>query len=102
AIANEDVRVSNLLAGRAEMHVHDLAVQDYFDIPNALAVGPSTNALVSFDVVWDGVTRTVNVSDAANGFRGTFVENQATVTWSGMNELGFRFFWDPGTFSTSV
>ena len=102
AIPDSDVQVSNLLAGRAEMHVHNLAVEDYFDIANASAVGPEVDALVSFDVVWDGpVTRRVNVNDAANDFRGNFFENQATVIWSGSNELGFQFFGDPGDFSTT-
>jgi hypothetical protein len=103
AIPDSDVQVTDLLAGKAEMHVDNLAVKDYFDIPNALAVGPAADALGSFDVVWDGpVTRSVKVSDAANGFKGNFFENQPTVTWSGMNELGFQFFGDPGDFSTSV
>jgi hypothetical protein len=97
------VQVTNLAAGKAEMHVHNLAIEDYFDTLNSLAQGPEADATVSFDVVWDGsVTRTVNVRDAAHGFTGTYVENKVTVTWSGLNELGFRFFGNPGTFSTSV
>jgi hypothetical protein len=103
AIPDSDVQVTDLLAGKAEMHVANLAVKDYFDLPNAFAVGPAVDGLASFDVVWDGpVTRSVKVSDAVNGFTGNFFENQATVTWSGMNELGFQFFGDPGDFSTSV
>jgi hypothetical protein len=97
------VNVSNLLAEKAEMHVRNLALEDYFDIiPNSLADGPAAEATVSFDVVWDGsVTRRVNVTDAAHGFTGTYVENQVTVTWSGTNELGFAFDANPGNFSTS-
>jgi len=85
------------------MHIRNLAVEDYFDLPNALADGPSVEASVSLDVVWNGpVTRQVNVSDGENGFTGSFFENQVTVTWRGTNELGFGFFGDPGDFSTSV
>ena len=87
------------------MHVHDLPMDDYFNLPNALADGPEVDASVSFDVVWSRpVTRRVNVRDGTNGdlFAGEFVEDQATVTWSGSNELGFSFTANPGDFSTSV
>jgi hypothetical protein len=95
----------NFAAGKAEMHVHDLPMDDYFKLPNALADGPEVDATVSFDVVWsDPVTRRLNVQDGSNGnrFAGEYVEDQATVTWSGSNELGFRFTANPGDFSTSV
>jgi hypothetical protein len=87
------------------MHVSNLAMEDYFKLPNALADGPEVDATASFDVVWSGpVTRRLNVPDGTNGdrFAGEFVENQATVTWSGNNELGFRFTANPGDFSTTV
>jgi hypothetical protein len=87
------------------MHVRDLAMDDYFKLPNALADGPEVDAIASFDVVWSGpVTRRVNVPNGTNGnqFAGEFVENQATVTWSGTNELGFTFHSNPGDFSTSA
>jgi membrane-associated phospholipid phosphatase len=97
------VQVSNLGAGAAAMHVRNLALSDYFDIPNGLADGPAVDATVSFDVVWQGaVKRAVNVQDAAHGFTGNFVENQATITWSGSNALGFGFFANPGNAATSV
>jgi hypothetical protein len=87
------------------MHVSDLDMEDYFKLPNALADGPEVDATASFDVVWSGpVTRRLNVQDGSNGnqFAGEYVEDQATVTWSGSNELGFRFTANPGDFSTSV
>jgi hypothetical protein len=93
----------NFGAGTAEMHVRDLHIEDYFNFPNASADGPSVDATVSFDVVWSGpVTRRYNVTDAANGFAGSFVENRVTVTWSAHNERGLSFVADPGTFATSV
>jgi hypothetical protein len=104
ALLDSEVQV-NFAAGRAEMHVQDLPMDDYFNLPNALADGPEVDATVSFDVAWSGpVTRRLNVPDGSNGnrFAGEFVETQATVTWSGSNELGFRFTADPGDFSTSV
>jgi hypothetical protein len=92
-------------AGEAELHVADLPIEDYFNLPNALRDGPEVDATVSFDVVWSGpVTRQVSVTNGTNGdqFAGQFEEDQATVTWSGSNELGFSFHSNPGDFSTSA
>jgi hypothetical protein len=47
----------------------------------------------------------VSVTDGTNGnhYAGDYVENQATVTWSGTNlATGFTFTSNPGDFSTSV
>jgi hypothetical protein len=87
------------------MHVQNLAVEDYFKLPNALANGPEVDATVSFDVVWSGpITRRFNFqnSTAVDPFAGEFVENQVTVSWSGSNANGFSFTSNPGNFSTSV
>jgi hypothetical protein len=87
------------------MHVSNLQLEDYFTFPNGLADGHEVDATVSFNVVWGGpVTRRVEVEHGTNGnrFAGEFVEDHATVTWSGSNELGFRFRSNPGDFSTSA
>jgi hypothetical protein len=87
------------------MRVTNLHLEDYFTFPNGLADGHEVDATVSFDVVWGGpVTRRIEVEHGTNGnrFAGEFVEDHATVTWSGSNELGFRFRSHPGDFSTSV
>ena len=97
----------HLGAGTAEMQVNNLAVGDYFT--KASAFGPNwatafVPATVSFDVVWSApVTRRLTFQDATNidQFGGTFVENRATVTWSGSNANGFTFTANPGDFSTS-
>jgi hypothetical protein len=96
-------------AGRAELHVRNLALDDYDKIPTALGPNFQTAfapATVSFDVVWSGpITRRVSVANGTNGdqFAGDYVENQTTVTWSGTNlATGFRFTSDPGNFSTSA
>jgi hypothetical protein len=107
AIPDSDVTVDGT-SGKAEMHVHDLQIRDYFNIPNALGPVETTtfaSATVSFDVVWSGpVTRRINVRDGTNGnnFAGEFAENQVTVTWSATNSLGFSFTANPGTLATSV
>src|SRR5262249_16380065 len=85
------------------MHVRDLEIEDYFNFPNSSADGPEVDATVSFDVVWnEPASRRFNVRDSENGFGGSFVENQVTVTWSASNDLGFTFTANPGNFSTSL
>jgi hypothetical protein len=104
AIPDKDVQFHSG-AGKAEMRVTNLPMEDYFNFPNALADGHEVDATVSFDVVWSGpVTRRVEVENGSNGdqFAGTFQEDQVTVTWSGTNALGFSFHSNPGDLSTSV
>jgi hypothetical protein len=87
--------------------VDNLALGDYFTKANALGANWQTAfvpATLSFDVVWSPpVTRRLNFRDTTNldHFGGEFVENQATVTWSGTNANGFSFTANPGDFSTS-
>ena len=77
----------NFGAGVAEMKVDNLALGDYFTKPNAFGPNWATNfvpATASFDVVWSApVTRRLEFQDATNvdQFSGTFVEDQASVTW---------------------
>jgi hypothetical protein len=89
------------------MQVNNLALGDYFN--KGSAFGPNWEkdfapASVSFDVVWSApVTRRLDFQDTTHldRFGGAFVENQATVTWSGRNAYGFTFTANPGGFSTS-
>jgi hypothetical protein len=87
------------------MRVDNLSLDDYHNLPNALADGPSDPATVSFDVVWSTpITRRVNVLDGTlgNNYAGNYVENAVTVTWSGKNlATGFTFTANPGTLATS-
>jgi hypothetical protein len=101
-------------AGRAQLHVRNLAEVDYFSpsgFAGNISLGPNwqtagVDATVSFDVVWDSpVTRRVNVTDAAHGFAGSFNEdynNNVTVRWSGSNALGFSFTSNVGDLATST
>jgi hypothetical protein len=75
---------------------------DYGKIP--IALGPNFEAadqpaVVSFDVVWSGpITRSLSVTDSTHPdqFTGDYVENKATVTWSGTNlATGFSFTANP-------
>jgi hypothetical protein len=96
ALPDDAVRI-NPFAGTAEMHVRDLHLSDYFNIPNGLGEGPHDPATVSFDVSWGGpVTRNVLVRDTKFGFAGAYA-------WSGGNDTtGFRFRAIPGDFATTV
>jgi hypothetical protein len=91
------------------MSVTNLAVDDYGKIP--IALGPNFEAadqpaVVSFDVVWGSpITRSLSVTDNTHldHFTGEYLENQATVTWSGTNlATGFSFTANPGDLSTSA
>jgi hypothetical protein len=91
------------------MSVSNLALDDYGKIP--IALGPNFQtafnpAVVSFDVKWSGpITRSLCVTDSTHPdqFTGEYLENQATVTWSGTNlATGFSFTANPGDFSTSA
>jgi hypothetical protein len=110
AVVPDDAVRINLEEGTAELHVHNLFEFEYVANGSAgnVSLGPKWQtafvpATVSFDVVWNGpVTRRVHVKDSTYGFDGRFSENQATVTWSGRNALGFSFTAKPGNFSTSL
>ena len=85
-------------AGKATMRVSNLALPDYFTIPNALfrfQDPASTSATVSFDITWSGpVTSRKHLEDASAGFSGEFLLNQATMSWSASNGQGFSFATD--------
>jgi hypothetical protein len=98
-------------AGTVKLHVANLPKYDYYSpsgFAGMVSLGPQwqtawLTASVSFDVVWNApVTRVVNVHDSTFGFAGTFLANQATITWSGSNPFGFSFTANPGDFATSV
>jgi hypothetical protein len=84
-------------AGKASMKATDLAVLDYFTIPNALfRFQPPIPATCSFDIDWSGpVTDRSRVDDPVVGFGGDFVLSQATMSWSATRSDGFRFVTDP-------
>ena len=90
-------------AGKARYHVTNMAMPDYFNIPNAIfrfqdpVSVPST---CSFDIHWSGpVTKRSKVSDPDAGFEGEFVLSHATMTWSAESADGFRFVSNPDTTS---
>jgi hypothetical protein len=69
--------------GSASMHVSNVSVLDFGDIGNALFGGrPPIPATLSYDIRWSGFKERVNITNPAQGFRGTFVRNQAQMQWS--------------------
>jgi len=83
--------------GTARMKASGLPMQDYFDLPNALfrfETPLSVDATCSFDIHWHGpVSSRGRVTTP--GTSGRLVMNQATMTWSASNSLGFRFVSNP-------
>jgi hypothetical protein len=80
-------------SGRASMSAANVAVSDFFTIPNSLlhgAIAPPVPATVSFAVHWGGAGKRVKLRDPVNGFTGEFVENAASMTWSA-SSLGLSY-----------
>lgn len=67
------------------MSAANVAVSDFFNIPNSLlhgAIAPPAPAIASFTVHWGGAGNRVKLRDPVNGFAGEFVENSASIIWS--------------------
>lgn len=95
----------NFGAGKAEMIATDLAVLDFFDIPNALfrfEDPVSTPATCSFDITWSGPVTNRSPVSGPSGSAGQLVMCEATMQWSASNALGFRFETDPAAPTSSV
>jgi hypothetical protein len=88
----------NFGAGKAQMTASDLAVYDFFDIPNALLrfENPvSVPATCSFDISWSGPVTDRSPVTAPAGSAGELVMCQATMQWSAHSASGFSFVSDP-------
>jgi hypothetical protein len=96
-VPNPSLDSINLGLGTAHMAMSDVALNDFFNIPNALFrfQDPlSSPAEASFDIHWSGpVTARGGVS--TSGSTGELVMSNATMTWSAHNALGFRFSSNP-------
>jgi hypothetical protein len=90
-------------AGRARYAMTDMAMPDYFNIPNAIfrfQDPVSQPSVVSFEIQMAGpITDRSEVSDPDVGFEGEFLLNQATMTWSARTEDGWSFVSHPETTS---
>jgi hypothetical protein len=104
---DEDNVALNLEDATASMVSHDLHIEDYGNIVNAINNGPSTPATVSFDIKWSGLVNRVTV-DASNnsGFGshdwgGRFAVTGAAAQWTG-STTGFSFTSDPAATSKTL
>jgi hypothetical protein len=76
------------------MSATNLAVQDYFNIPNALfrfLSPPSVDASCSFDIRWSGPVTSRGLVTGPLGSAGHLVMSHATMSWSATNAQGFSF-----------
>ena len=91
----------NLGLGTARMQVENLALLDFFSIPNALfRFQPPAAATCSFDINWTGPVAGRGAVTSPAGSVGELVMTEATMTWSASNDQGFRFVSNPSpTFS---
>ncbi|MGH2617406.1 MAG: hypothetical protein ACRDJC_19405 [Thermomicrobiales bacterium] len=99
-VPDEAVSV-DLGRGTAELHVRELAVQDVYNIPNALGGGPSEPATVTFDVYWFNPTAVENIVNTEQGFAGTFLDVTSALEFSAQT-ADFAYASDPATASTSL
>jgi hypothetical protein len=93
----------NFGAGKAQMTAAELAVGDYFVIPNGLFhFEDPVPATCSFDITWSGPVTDRSPVTAPSGSSGELVMCTATMQWSASNASGFHFQTDPNAQTTSV
>jgi hypothetical protein len=89
--------------GSATFKVSNFALEDYFNLANALQDGPEVAAVVeSLDIDWGRHGKRVVTKDSTNGFSLDAIENTASMEWSAHNANGFRFVSAPAETSTSL
>jgi hypothetical protein len=93
----------NFGAGKAQMTATELAVSDYFLIPNGLFhFEDPVPATCSFDISWSGPVTDRSPVSGPSGSSGQLVMCEATMQWSARTASGFQFDSDPNTATTSV
>lgn len=97
----------DLANARASLRVTGLPVFDDHDIVNSLTGGlglpgglgfpypkippaPPKRAIVSFDVEWKGAIAMAQIDNAAEQFKGLFLQTNTTIQWAA-EQPGFRF-----------
>lgn len=80
----------------------DYGIPDYYNFPSSLIPGPNEPAHVTFDVRWFDLLRSFRVDNAAQTFRGDFIETKVSCAWSSRNDSGFSFDSDPANTSQSL
>jgi hypothetical protein len=76
--------------------LNEFALEDYFNVANALTDGSEVDAVIeSLNIRWGRPGKRVITNDGTNGFSLNAIENNATMEWSAHNANGFRFVSDP-------
>ena len=91
----------NFAGGKARMSREGMGIEDYHDLVNALADGPSKRAEMSFDCRWSDPTSTVPITNTGQHFKGTFKLTSATIEWSA-RQAGFEFHSEPAVMSAAL
>ncbi len=76
------------------MQVSNLALHDFFNIPNALfrfLTPVSADASCSFDIEWTGPVSSRGPVSSPPGSLGELVMTEATISWSAKNSQGLSF-----------
>lgn len=76
-------------SGSARFQLRNYSLPDYGNFFNAIAKHPNPPpkpSHVSFDVRWHGGGSPQQVRDATFGFMGTFVDGQATISFTAKND----------------
>lgn len=76
---------------------------DAFNLANSLHGGPiaPVPAAVSFSMLWVATSDTIEFTNAAEGFTGTFTLSKVLIEWSAKT-AGFSFVSDPAAASVTV
>ena len=85
-------------AGKAHMSATNLALFDFFNIPNALFrfMSPaSVPATCGFDIRWSRPVTSPGPVTSPSGSTGELVLCKANMTWTASNALGFKFQSNP-------
>jgi len=96
-----DAVAFNLEGGSASLAVDDLDEEDYHNLHNALVDGPSDPASVSFEMRWQAIGDSMNVTDPVHRFTGRFRLSAVQIEWTA-NAPGFHFASDPASSTHNV
>lgn len=83
------------------MHLEDVDVADFHNLPNALSGGSSVPADVSFHIRWSGVKQRIHLHDNQKKFDAQLIVDTATLGWSAHTK-DFTFESDPANTSTTI
>jgi hypothetical protein len=88
-------------SGRASMRVKRLASRDFGDVVNALLLGPSVPAIVSFDIWWTASHDAHRFHYEPDRWDANVVFNEARASWQGETAAA-RFVSGPASTSFSL